>query len=244
MNKFPFFSVCMALLLLVCCLSCTKKGTVVSFQPFHTDTVIYTVEDFETTGFRLIPDRHAFFMVYEMVTKNEVEPRSWQEKEALAFRSIVPDQYYLYWECFSLYDTSSQPTQIRMGTYKNIINKEEFFDGHCISHSPYSLYGIVALTPEYKVRIVDSPKKFRKFIGTIDNLDEALFIAKMKGLFYSPDTIVSGSYKKMGKDYLMNLMYYRFLDSLYSVRCVVKQDGTFIPVDTFAYRPYNSLFVW
>lgn len=93
-------------------------------------------------------------------------------------------------------------------------------------------------------RIVDSPKKFRKFIGIIDNLDEALFIAKMKGLFYSPDTIVSGSYKKMGKDYLMNLVYYRFLDSLYSVRCVVKQDGTFIPVDTFAYRPYNSFFVW
>jgi hypothetical protein len=86
----------------------------------------------------------------------------------------------------------------------------------------------VALTPENKLRVIDTSDKFKEFIGTVDNLDEALFIASMHGLCYSPDMIKTGSYKKMGEDYLLYLMDKNDGLSLYYVRCVVKRDGTFI----------------
>ena len=59
--------------------------------------------------------------------------------------------------------------------------------------------------------------------------NKALFIASMHSLCYSPEMIKTGSYKKMGEDYLLYLQDYEYFnDSFYFVRCVVKQDGTFI----------------
>lgn len=230
MNKFTFSSVCMALLLSVCLFSCTKKGTAVSSQPLPVDSIVYTIEDFDTTGFQPIPDRHVLFLPpFDEMMRVKVDRKGWLERNMLAFRSIVPNESYVYWECIRWGESTPFQTVVKMGDYKNILKKEELFTQPCFVLSPEELYGIVALTPENKLRVIDTSEEFKEFIGTVDNLDEALFIASMHHLSYCPDMIKTGSYKKKGEDYLLYLQDYEsFNDSFYFVRCVVKQDGTFI----------------
>lgn len=230
MNKFTFSSVCMALLLSVCLFSCTKKGKVVSSQPLPADSAIYTIEDFDTTSFTAIPDRHVLFLPpFDERMRVKVDRKGWLERNMLAFQSIVPNESYVYWECIRWGESTPFQTVVKMGDYKNVLKKEELFTQPCFVLSPEELYGILALTPENKLRVIDTTEKFKEFIGTVDNLDEALFIASMHSLCYSPEMIKTGSYKKMGEDYLLYLQDYEsFNDSFYFVRCVVKQDGTFI----------------
>ena len=230
MNKFTFPSVCMALLLSVCLFSCTKKGMVVSSQPLPVDSIVYTIEDFDTTGFQPIPDRHVLFLPpFNEMMRVKVDRKGWLERNMLAFRSIVPNERYVYWECIRWGESTPYQTVVKMGDYKNILKKEELFTQPCFILSPEELYGIVALTSENKLRVIDTSDEFKEFIGTVDNLNEALFIASMHDLCYSPEMIKTGSYKKKGEDYLLYLQDYEsFNDSFYFVRCVVKQDGTFI----------------
>ena len=230
MNKLTSSSVCMALLLSVCLLSCTKKGTAVSSQPLPVDSIVYTIEDFDTTSFTAIPDRHVLFLPpFDEMMRVKVDRKGWLERNTLAFRSIVPNESYVYWECIRWGETTPFQTVVKMGDYKNVLKKEELFTQRCFVLSPEELYGILALTPENQLRVIDTTEKFKEFIGTVDNLDEALFIASMHSLCYSPEMIKTGSYKKMGEDYLLYLQDYEsFNDSFYFVRCVVKQDGTFI----------------
>jgi hypothetical protein len=220
----------MALLLSVCLFSCTKKGKVVSFQSLPADSAIYTIEDFDTTSFTAIPDRHVLFLPpFDEMMRVKVDRKGWLERNTLAFRSIVPNESYVYWECIRWGESTPFQTVVKMGDYKNVLKKEELFTQPCFVLSPEELYGILALTPENKLRVIDTTEKFKEFIGTVDNLDEALFIASMHSLCYSPEMIKTGSYKKMGEDYLLYLQDYEsFNDSFYFVRCVVKQDGTFI----------------
>ena len=230
MNKFTFSSVCMALLLSVYLFSCTKKGKVVSSQSLPADSAIYTIEDFDTTSFTAIPDRHVLFLPpFDEMMRVKVDRKGWLERNTLAFRSIVPNESYVYWECIRWGESNPFQTVVKMGDYKNVLKKEELFTQPCFVLSPEELYGILALTPENKLRVIDTTEKFKEFIGTVDNLDEALFIASMHSLCYSPEMIKTGSYKKMGEDYLLYLQDYEYFnDSFYFVRCVVKQDGTFI----------------
>ena len=230
MNKFTFPSVCMALLLSVCLFSCTKKGMVVSSQPLPVDSIVYTIVDFDTTGFQPIPDRHVLFLPpFDEMMRVKVDRKGWLERNMLAFRSIVPNERYVYWECIRWGESTPYQTVVKMGDYKNILKKEELFTQPCFILSPEELYGIVALTSENKLRVIDTSDEFKEFIGTVDNLNEALFIASMHDLCYSPEMIKTGSYKKKGEDYLLYLQDYEsFNDSFYFVRCVVKQDGTFI----------------
>ena len=229
MKKFTFSSVCMALLLSVCLLSCTKKGTAVSSQPLPVDSIVYTIEDFDTTGFQPIPDRHVLFLPpFDEMMRVKVDRKGWLERNTLAFRSIVPNESYMYWECIRWGESTPFQTVVKMGDYEGTFKKEELFTEPCFVLSPEELYGIVALTPENKLRVIDTSDKFKEFIGTVDNLDEALFIASMHGLCYSPDMIKTGSYKKKGEDYLLYLMDKNDGLSFYYVRCVVKRDGTFI----------------
>ena len=128
MNKLTFSSVCMALLLSVCLLSCTKKGTAVSSQPLPVDSIVYTIEDFDTTGFQPIPDRHVLFLPpFDGHMRVKVDRKEWLERNTLAFRSIVPHESYVYWECIRWGESNPFQTVVKMGDYKSITKKEELF---------------------------------------------------------------------------------------------------------------------
>lgn len=149
--------------------------------------------------------------------------------------SIIPDQYYYYWECV-LDKFGSRPIYVYNGDSlqfaektKNIRSYSGFFY-EC--HPGICFHYIIAIDSSKNIVLLNSEERFKRFIGKIDNISEALLIAQLNELYLSNDEIIGGAYKEKEYCFLLYLTEWEWCPyRRYSVRAILYKTGEFVVVD-------------
>lgn len=190
-------------------------------------------DDFEQIYFTPIPKDYAY------------------EDRTLIIDKILPDTNYVYWEC--LYkDVVSDNTRgkiiVSKGDslkYSSIAKKKDSFDGFFLECHPLICYSyIIGVKKDSSVEVINSEKKLKRFIGNIDNLEEALLIAKINGLWFDTDTIIGGAYRIREKDYLFYLLDYSSTPVTYkSVKATLTKKGEFKILSREVYKMTDEYYI-
>ena len=113
------------------------------------------------------------------------------------YQYIIPNEKYEYWKVSRKDDTPNEELIYESRSSQNLkylkkYSAESGFFWECLPDGCFSY--IVAYknkNPQY----FTSEKEFRNFIGFIDNLPEALLIAKTYGFWFDKKEKIGGSYK-------------------------------------------------
>ena len=154
--------------------------------------------------------------------------------------SIIPDKYYYYWECifadfdnYQVYVYNGDSLHFAEKTKKIKSNTGFFYE----CHPGICYHYIIAIDSSKNVVLMNSDKKFRNFIGKIDNLSEALLIARLHELYISNKEKIGGAYKEEESYYLLYLTEWEWCPyRAYSVRAILHKTGEFIVVDKKMYE--------
>ena len=190
-------------------------------------------KDFDINFFKPIPKDFAF------------------KDRALIIDKILPDTNYVYWKC--LYkDVISDNTRGKIivskgdsQKYSSMAKKIDSFGGFFVECHPLICYSyILGFKKDSSVEVVNSEKKFKRFIGNIDNLEEALLIAKINGLWFDTDTIIGGAYRIREKDYLFYLLDYSSTPVTYkSVKAILTKKGEFKILSKEVYKRTDEYYI-
>jgi hypothetical protein len=164
---------------------------------------------------------------------------------------ITPATNYVYWECVYK-DVLTDDNRGRVIVYngdrskyssfaERVNSTNGFFDechpGICFSY-------IVGIRSDKTSDLIDSNEKLKKFIGHIDNIEEAILIAKLNGYWYDTDTIIGGAYRERENDYLMCLLDFSSTPVTYkSVKAVLTKDGNFRIIDKSIYKQTDEYII-
>ena len=141
---------------------------------------------------------------------------------------ISPNKNYIYWEYvttkFGL-KAGTQHVILKQNGDLNCRNKYNIGNpGKGFSYNCFNGYSYIVYIENGNVIYVTDEKDFRKFIGRIDNLEEALLISNLNGLWFDPKEVKAGSFKKTANGFEMYLMKY--------YNCPVKMESVKVKIDT------------
>ena len=132
----------------------------------------------------------------------------------LKFDQIKPDGEYLYWRCLSTDAYSKKGNEKMVAEFgdlkyakrtKNTYSKQGFL----VSCGPgLCYYYIVAIRNDKTVEIIIRDEALKSFIGEVDNVEEVKILVRLNRLYVNPNDLTTGSYRKMGDEYLLYLFDY------------------------------------
>lgn len=164
----------------------------------------------------------------------EIEPgftkidKSFDDRDKLIVK-IEPNKKYQYWEyIFSqpffekdkdriIHQSGDPSLKLK---YKFINPKKGFFN-EC---QPAWCYSYIAYLENGKVNYITDEKQLKNFIGNISNLEEAILIGKINGLWFDSEKIEGGAYKKTKNGYELYLRKYD--------NCPVKMESMKVHIDS------------
>ncbi len=82
---------------------------------------------------------------------------------------------------------------------------------------------IAYMDNRHRIQYVMNEKDLKKFIGNIDNLEEAILILYLNGLSFDPKEIKAGSFKKTKNGFELYMMKY--------YNCPVKMESIKVEID-------------
>lgn len=148
-------------------------------------------------------------------------------------KKIVPNSKYQYWQ-YATYRQGSDIETYKVlnedgdSSFKKKINKKPrpnynygiFFGGH-----PNFRCNYIVTVNNNKIYNLKTEEEFRDFIGTIDNLEEAILLARTYG--YQLDNNIAGNgYKNLPNGFELKLMkYHEFPTRKESVKIVINRNG-------------------
>ena len=121
-------------------------------------------------------------------------------------KKIIADKQYQYWQFkksgYIVHEVGD--TLLR----KLVDQKFKSYQGYGVPSlgggHPFGEEAYLVTVAKQKVSFINSDKEFRKFLGTIDNLEEALLFARTYGCI--PNGIHKGTeYRKVGEDFELHL---------------------------------------
>jgi hypothetical protein len=154
-------------------------------------------------------------------------PKKYQYRDSLV-KYIVPDKNYTYWEYARgfgnakirervvLYSSGTKPGGV---TFKN--PEAGFFPSAPVYSDRY-----IAYIYDGQVGYITSESDFLKFIGSIDNLEEATLLAELKEKVYPDASKKGGAYLKTGKGYELILTTGKLCpETKEAIQITIKQDS-------------------
>lgn len=188
-------------------------------------------------------------IVFDIDEFSKIPERYWGFYSGGAIADIVPQKKTLYWECLHK-DIAEDTRGSKIASNGNpdysfhasIANSEKGFFHEC--HPGICFSYIVSVKEDKSISVIDSEKKLKSFIGKIDNLGEALIIARINGYSFDIDSIIGGAYKRLENDYLLYLMEYSsWPTTLTSVEAAVISDGSFQVISKEIYHQTDDYII-
>lgn len=148
-------------------------------------------------------------------------------------KKIIPNRKYQYWQYVTYHQSSSKETYIVLkeggdSSLRKKINEKPrpnynqgiFFGGH-----PSFRCNYIVTIDNGKIYNLKTEEEFRDFLGTIDNLEEAVLFARTYG--YLLDNDIKGSaYRNLPNGFELHLMkYHEFPIRKESVEIKINRDG-------------------
>ena len=129
--------------------------------------------------------------------------------------------------------------------YAKIIREVNSNQGFFVECHPAMCFSyIIGVNENAQITTIDSENKLVKFIGRIDNIEEAILISKINGYWYDCDTIIGGAFKERENDYLLYLMEYDSWPVTYkSVRAILSKEGVFKVLDKTIYKKTEDYII-
>jgi hypothetical protein len=165
---------------------------------------------------------------------------------------IHPSKNYKYWECvFHFMDDSEKGKRGQVFVYngdtsyakiaKRVSCDFGFFPechpGVCFSY-------IIAISDSNVIEKVDSEAKLKRFIGDIDNIEEAILVSKIYGFWYDSKNAIGGSYRVTDSNFLLYLLKYSSTPVTYkSVRAILSKKGEFKVVSKKVYKRTKEYYL-
>lgn len=151
-------------------------------------------------------------------------------------KKIIPNSDYKYWQYSSYYQPfggETKHTILNEGgdqTVKNKINtvfkpsqNTGFFTG---GHPSYRCNYAITIDNDNIVRFIETEEEFKSFLGSIDNIEEALLLAKTYG-YHLDDDIRGSEYRKVKNGFELHLMkFHQYPTSKESVEITILKDGS------------------
>ncbi|MDN3691051.1 hypothetical protein QWZ06_01585 [Chryseobacterium tructae] len=140
------------------------------------------------------------------------------------YKSIIPNEKYKYWK-FIKKDALTEKLIYENKKKENISNKEKHsiedgFFWECLPDGCFTyIIAYKSKQPEYFI----NEKELIKFIGYVDNLSEALLIARTHDLWFDRKNLIGGSFK-IEKDFI-----YLYLAK--SESCPVNRTAFFVKIN-------------
>ncbi|MBH1960136.1 MAG: hypothetical protein I8H68_08495 [Flavobacteriia bacterium] len=168
------------------------------------------------------------FILFSILTFSQVNiPNSYTKiPDSLHFsdnlyQSIIPNKNYDYWKVIN-YDTSEEVIIYESNKMKNCVGKlfpKKGFFNEC---APSACFSYIIAYQNKKPEYFTDENELRNFIGYIDNLSEALLIAKTYDLGVDRKSPIGGSFK-IEKDFIY-LYLARFEN------CPVSREAFFVTI--------------
>jgi len=145
-------------------------------------------------------------IIYGQNTNYSKIEKKYADREQL-INNIIPNKQILYWK----YVETSSTKIIRevgnkelLSNYKITIPNQGFF----IECNPGYCYSYIVYIDSNGLNYITSENSLINFIGTIDNLSEAILVGKTQGLWIDTENPKGGSYIKTKTGFEMNLLKY------------------------------------
>lgn len=139
---------------------------------------------------------------------------------------IIPDKKYKYWQ----YKLSSKTIHEAGDTiYRKLVKRKfETYRGYGVPSlgggHPYGAEVYIITADNQKVTFIQSDSEFRKFLGTIDNLEEALLLARTYNCI--PNGKHNGNeYRKVEDNFELHLTRFDKIDRLEFVSVKITKDS-------------------
>jgi len=143
-------------------------------------------------------------------------------------KKVCPSDTFDYWEFrWTGFDT----TRVEFSKGKQVNRKkiritEPVTYGFYVQCAPAGCFNYIVAIKNSKTIVIDSDTAFRRFIGSIDNLEEALLIVKLNDLWTNPEFKKTNLYKKTDKGYDFYLGAYESCpETFYSVHATLSYEG-------------------
>lgn len=157
-------------------------------------------------------------------------------------KKIIPNKEYKYWQYKRASGTIGKPASIVSEAgdtlFRKLINQKlEIYEGYGVpglgGGHPYGPQVYVVTVENQKINLIKSAAEFRTFLGTIDNLEEALLFAKTYGYF--PNGIRKGNeYRKVKDDFELHLTGFNKTDQMEYVLVKITKNG-FIKTESLGF---------
>jgi hypothetical protein len=162
-------------------------------------------------------------------------------------QKIIPSRKYKYWECRRYEDFIPNKIIAKSGDTSQqkkikIIKGNSGFFRQCLPGSCFQF--IIAINSKDSIEVIDNEEKLRKFVGDIDNLEEALLIAKTYEYWFDSKNKIGGAYRILNGDYYLYLLSYSQTPVTYtSVKAILKKNGDFKFIDSKVYKKTNEYYM-
>ena len=141
------------------------------------------------------------------------------------YQSIIPNKKYKYWKVVQKYSSMEKLVYEK----KKITGNNRCKENHSIESGffeecmPDGCFSYIVSCNNKTIEYFTTENELIKFIDYVDNLSEALLIAKTYGLWFDRKNPVGGSFK-MDKDFIyLNLAKFK--------RCPVSSESFYVRID-------------
>jgi hypothetical protein len=158
------------------------------------------------------------------------------------FSNINSDSTYLYWRCMYNPYLGKHTVAFEKGDkkYAKLVKKFKSNKGFMVGCPPgFCRYYIIAVKPDKSILLVDDSKKFKAFLGRVDNLDEVRLLVRDNRYTIYNNSIKSGAYQERENDYLLFIGDYStdmLVDYKTSTKAVLTKKGDFKIIDSSTYK--------
>ena len=180
--------------------------------------------------------------IFDITNFSPIPPRFSNQREIL-YSQINPDSSYDYWEVNEAG---------RLTTYKGDSSKYASLakkyhcgrEGFFVECMPMVCYSYIVAFKNGKPKLICTEKDLATFIGRIDNLEEAILIAKVNNYWYDEENKKGGAYIERKDDYLLYLLDWSSNPVTYkSVRAILNKSGRLEIIDKKVYFENKGLYI-
>ena len=171
-----------------------------------------------------------------------------RENRIPLYDKIIPSKNYDYWQVnyIEYLPEEHHKTIFEKGTLELEPTKLELAKiESCFYHEcePMLCCTSILAVEENNIDTINTEESFRRFIGDINNLEEALLIAKTYGYWYDYENMEGGSYYQTENEYVMKLFeFWSYPHTWYSIKAIIdKKTGKLFTIDKSIYKKEN---VW
>ncbi len=151
-------------------------------------------------------------------------PPAYHIQRASLYNKIIPDSNYDYWEVRFLGKIETYKGD--RSKYSSVAKQYKCNSGFFAECAPGVCYTSIVALKNGKAKFVCNEKDLQSFIGRIDNLEEALLIAKTHNLWFDEKDKRGGAYIKTKDGYLLYLLDYSSTPVTYnSVETIINKNG-------------------